>query len=564
MSELLEVVDPTPRRFGGKAEQLADRLPSLEGRTIGLLWNSKANGDVALRRAGEMIAERVPGVDVRFFNGNTPSDPAVVDQAARECDAVIGCTADCGACSSWIAYDCAQLERRGIPTVIIVSAGFEHDVEASAEAFAVPGLQYVVVPKVYNNLEAEESVTQTEPVVDGIIKLLTSPGEASRASETDEHGAERPAQALSYEGPTWPAAADAFNREFLDREWGDGYPLIPPTRDKVDAILKEIDASEDEILCLVPPGNGEGTALAIAANAAMAGCQPREVPVVLAVLRALSEMNETRAGDTRSVLSSTSAHAPLIVVNGPAAKELGINGGRSCLGPGKQNEVNLRIGRAIGLCLRNLGRWVLGVMDLDTLGTTRKHISVIAENEAESPWEPLHVSQGFRPEDSTVTVFFTMGEWDIPIQGHQNAQQLAAAIASLSAGNNDGYFGSLFSGASAEEKRRSGLGRLMLIQPPHAIPLSEGGFSKHGLQKYFYFQGQEPIQRLIEPFKKQYADGKVKPEWQWAFELTPQEAAVRTLPVLESPEAYHIVVAGSVRAKDLLFPTRSIPYTVLL
>jgi Vanillate O-demethylase oxygenase C-terminal domain len=68
------------------------------------------------------------------------------------------------------------------------------------------------------------------------------------------------------------------------------------------------------------------------------------------------------------------------------ARSLGVNSGRSCVGPGVQNIVNLRIARAISLCLNNFGRWSSGVMDLDTIGTARKHSAVIAENVAESPW----------------------------------------------------------------------------------------------------------------------------------------------------------------------------------
>lgn len=93
-SEVLEVLDPTADRYGGGAVPLAPRLPSLEGRTVGLLWNGKAFGDVALKRAGELVQERVPGVELRFYSGSMPCPPSLVEQAANECDAVIACTAD--------------------------------------------------------------------------------------------------------------------------------------------------------------------------------------------------------------------------------------------------------------------------------------------------------------------------------------------------------------------------------------------------------------------------------------------------------------------------------------
>ncbi len=124
-SRHLEVLDPTPTRHGGKPVKTAPRLQSLEGKTVGLLWNGKALGDVALKRTAELIAERVPNVTFKFYSGSMPCGPALLEEVAAQCDAAIGCTADCGSCTSWITHDCVQLERKGKPTVIIASSGFE-------------------------------------------------------------------------------------------------------------------------------------------------------------------------------------------------------------------------------------------------------------------------------------------------------------------------------------------------------------------------------------------------------------------------------------------------------
>jgi len=203
-------------------------------------------------------------------------------------------------------------------------------------------------------------------------------------------------------------------------------------------------------------------------------------------------------------------------------------------------------------------------MDLDSIGTTRKHISVIAENEAESPWEPYHVSLGYGAEQSTVTVFFTGGEWDISFQGHVDGMQLAHAIASFSGGNASvGYFSAL-QGALTEEERRSPLGRVLLLPPPHAQPLRDAGFTKRGLEAFLFWQGRETIQRLREPAKRLYKDGYVLPEWRWVFDLSEEEAARQRLPVIERAEQYRVVVAGAVRGKDLLMPTRTDPFTEIV
>jgi hypothetical protein len=90
----LQVLDPTADVYGEGVEPLSARLTSLEGKTLGLVWNAKPNGDVALKRTGELISERVPGLTVRFYSGSLPCSPELLRQAAEECDAVLACTAD--------------------------------------------------------------------------------------------------------------------------------------------------------------------------------------------------------------------------------------------------------------------------------------------------------------------------------------------------------------------------------------------------------------------------------------------------------------------------------------
>ena len=90
----LEVVNPTVARYGEHDYNLAPRLPKLSGMRVGLVWNAKANGDVALRTASERILEIVPDVEFRFYSGQEPCAKELLQQAAEECDAFIACTAD--------------------------------------------------------------------------------------------------------------------------------------------------------------------------------------------------------------------------------------------------------------------------------------------------------------------------------------------------------------------------------------------------------------------------------------------------------------------------------------
>ena len=248
----------------------------------------------------------------------------------------------------------------------------------------------------------------------------------------------------------------------------------------------------------MPPGFGLATVEKIAVNAAMAGARPEQMPVIIAAVRALSEIGEHGG---KSLLMSTSPHAPLLVVNGPIAKELGINP-RSGLGPGRDNETNITIGRAFSLCLRNLGHWYPGQMDMDTIGTTRKFVHCIAENEEMSPWPPFHVDRGFGSGDSAVSVFITDGELDVQDQGNTSAEGLLKTIA----------YGSTF-GTQGMGPRHSGE-RLILMPPDVARPVGGQGFSKQEARQFIHFHANQSLGKMVHYMP--IDDARVGRQWQMA------------------------------------------------
>jgi hypothetical protein len=205
-------------------------------------------------------------------------------------------------------------------------------------------------------------------------------------------------------------------------------------------MLKGTTLGPQEVVCMLPPGNGVATVEKIAISAAMAGCRPEHLPVIMAACKAISKME---AREVRGGLMSTSANAPIILVNGPIARELGINAGRCALGPGKPSRVNIVLGRGLVLALKNVGHWYPGVMDMDTIGTPRKFSMCVAENEENSPWEPWHVEHGFQREQSTVTVFITGGDKDIGDQGNNTGDGLLRTIAYSAIWGSAGHIASL-------------------------------------------------------------------------------------------------------------------------
>jgi hypothetical protein len=181
--------------------------------------------------------------------------------------------------------------------------------------------------------------------------------------------------------------------------WTDGLPVVPPTRAKVHVMVKQSGRAASEVIAELPPQGGKATVERIATNAVMAGCLPEYMPVVLTALEA---MLETRF-NLRGVLCSTHVSTPLLILNGPIVQALHVNSGHNVFGPGWR--ANATIGRAVQLALVDIGGAQPGVLDKVTFGHPGKYSDCIAENEAASPWEPLHVERGFQCEDSTVTVY---------------------------------------------------------------------------------------------------------------------------------------------------------------
>lgn len=545
----IHVLDPTADAIGTAATPLAPRLDTLDGKVLGLLSNSKPNAENALRALAEKIQEKFPTMEIRYYPGSIRFEPDLLKRAIEESDALIGSNADCGACTSWLIHDGAQAEKSGVPQVTIVARGFEHDAVTSAKVFGVPDLQYVVVPRVFTALTAEQAAEQTLPTADDVIKFLTTTPETVVDGEAATTDADRPNKRDSYTftGADATAAYEAFNEFFVDNDLTDGLPVHAPTPERVDAIVKALGSPADELVLTVPPAHGHGTVGKIAANAAMAGCRPQEVPVVIAALKAIQQCPPPM---NLSVLMSTGAFAPVVMVNGPIAERLGLNSGRNSLGPGRLNQVNNRIGRAIALSLRNLGLWIPGKMDLDTIGTVRKFIQVFGENEAESPWEPYHVTEGFRPDDDVVTVIHTTGEWDLGSNHGASDLRLRSLAARTPTVSQVGFMTTTLGGLDRQVD-----GVFYLIPPETAKRFSEAGITKAGVQKYLQQNIRPRIADVVAPFEDFHARGLVKPEWRWMFELSREEQRNQTIQAFQDADSIKIAVAGSGTPKEFVFGT---------
>lgn len=244
----------------------------------------------------------------------------------------------------------------------------------------------------------------------------------------------------------------------FDRGWSDGLPVVPPTRERVLRMLAGTRRRPDEVIGMVPPDLAPCTVEKVAINAVMAGCKPEYLPVVLAAVEAVLIDEFGMHG----VLCTTMFAGPVIIVNGPVAKAIGMNSGVNALGQG--NRANASIGRALQLVIRNVGGGRPGEVDRSTLGTPGKYTFCFAE--AEHPdWQPLSVERGFAAGKSTVTVFAGEGVQGIVDQKSRTPESLARSLAACMR-------------VVDHPKLAMAGDALLVISPDHSRVFFEAGWSK--------------------------------------------------------------------------------------
>ncbi len=195
----------------------------------------------------------------------------------------------------------------------------------------------------------------------------------------------------------------------FDRGWTDGLPVVPPTPERILRMLAGTRRDPHEVVGRIPPDMAPCTVEKVAINAVMAGCRPEYLPVVLTALEAALDPRFTLHG----VICSTCFSGPVVIVNGPVAKRLGMNSGMNALGQG--NRANATIGRALNLVVRNVGGGRPGEIDRAALGTPGKYTFCFAEDESDDGWTPLAEARGIASGSSAVTVFAgdgVQGVWD--------------------------------------------------------------------------------------------------------------------------------------------------------
>lgn len=219
-----------------------------------------------------------------------------------------------------------------------------------------------------------------------------------------------------------PDSEDAIEMAY-DRGWSDGLPVVPPTPLRVARMLSGTTRAPGEVIGLVPPNLVECTVEKVAVNAVLAGCLPEYFPVVLSSLEAALDPRFSMHG----LLATLWFSGPVVIVNGPIAKRIGMNSGGNALGQG--NRANGTIGRALQLIIRNVGGGLPGEIDRSVFGNPGKYTFCFAEDESDPEWTPLNVARGFARGTSTVTLFHGDGVQGISAGKSRTPDELARSLA---------------------------------------------------------------------------------------------------------------------------------------
>ena len=193
-------------------------------------------------------------------------------------------------------------------------------------------------------------------------------------------------------------AEDVFEMMFT-RGWTDGLPVVPPTEQRVLAMLEGTSRAADEIVAQVPPNLDDVTVEKVAIAAVMAGCRPEYLPWVLTAVEAACNDEFNMHG----LLCTTMPCGPVVVCSGPGTRAIGMNSGGNALGQG--NRANLTIGRALQLVVRNFGGGVPGDIDRAAHGSPAKISFCFAEADDTSPYGRLADDHGIDEGVDAVTLF---------------------------------------------------------------------------------------------------------------------------------------------------------------
>ena len=407
--------------------------------------------------------------------------------------------------------------------MVITREGFSRLVTDAFAGMGFPAEAPTIVEFPMGMFVSGSDLTPITKNIDKIIEGLTK-----WEPKIKNKGAIKPAEMITIQGDSYEQAFASMNSLFLKNFWGDGLPIYPATKQRVNWILAGSGLPPDTVVAEILPEGGIATIEKVAISLAMAGGRPEYLPVLIAAIKAIVEP----AGRYRWWNTTTGDTYPVVIINGPIAKQIRLNSGYGCMGPDPAHPAGGAIGRAIRLLLINVGGTIPGKGTMALFGGASRYTNVVfAEDDEGLPpnWDPLNVERGFPRGANTVTVHcigiagtiipcFTGTEEEVLETMDSWATFLSRPVFS--------YWSSTFT--------PNGAAAIIFFGRDAAQRLSNLGWSKERIKTFLWENSKVPESKLLRRWiDRGVSEGKV-----------PEEYAKFPIPISRSPSNILIVVTG--------------------
>ena len=478
-----EVLNPLGLMPDVQLTSLAPRLSDLNGKVIYIInsWpvGSGSQLDDLLVKIGDLLTKRFP--KAKIISKAKPSvygtdDPEFWNEIVKKADAFLyGAAPSCATTMYAITYT-GLLEKRGRPGVPIIFDNLIEDAKITCDEIGMR-IRWVDVPYPPEKI----SDKQVSEIINKIFESLTSP----LSKEETKTGIYKPPKPDKI---TCMGTFEEINNYFYSKGLTDGLPIIPPTKKRVAEMLKGTSHFPDELVTTTMwPAQWGVIVEKVAIVGVMAGCEPKYMPVLLAAIEAFSKCG--------SAVRSTNSFSYMQIVNGPIRKEIGMNAETYALGPG--NHANATLGRFLSLAITNLGGGQIGVNLMGTQGNVSSYTFCFPENEEDTPWESFAEENGYKADESTLSMFAT--GWS------HCGNYLGGSVDDLAR-------------AMAQFTFPSGM--VVLVAPTRAKEWAKNGYGKKDLKNYIWSHANLPMKtfrqdsyykKFIEPILK----GKAFDNYHW-------------------------------------------------
>lgn len=451
------------------------RVENLRGKTIGLYASFKEYHPFFMQELERQLAVALP--ETRFSHYTYIVDTCEIRNDIdnypefqtwlSEVDTVVGVGADMGSCALYMGYNFAEIERLGKPAVLLSKYQYLSSASKGAGSRSYPGLRIVTYDGpgfVPNGVDCNQWTIDTyrETISEMLPKIIF----ALTAPLTEEE--KNPPAAKDWSEETFTGTLDAVNTWMYAHGWTNGTPVVPPTAEAVEAMLKGTDLPKDHVVAELPPLMGKATVEKIAINGVMAGCLPTYMPLLIAIVEGMADDKLQLEGWT----CSNAGWAPTVVISGPIRKAIGINSDRNLFSP--YTKASSCIARAMAYMIMNISGCRSQTEDMSGPGSDCRFGICIAENEEESPWASLPADFGLTDGDNAVTLFWPSEHHQVPTASPSAALN---TLCSLWHGGFD-------------------VGAMITLPPECARLFADAGYSKQDILDYVKEYNRRPSSEI--------------------------------------------------------------------